>query len=57
MKLVPSFPLCLYQTSRLQHFEVLRDRLTSQVQILLHCQTSAQFEQGLAIPLAQLVQN
>src|SRR4051794_25297268 len=57
MKLVSTFSSGLHEPGGFQDVEVLRDRLAGEAQAMIHRQSCAQLEQGLAIPLVQFVQN
>src|SRR5262252_7088499 len=57
MSLVLSPPNRRYESRRLQYIEVLRYSLSSQSDLMLHSETRAQFEQGLAVSLNQLIKN
>ena len=57
MELVSAFALAAHETSRLQHLEVLRDRLSRHPEFVLHREPGAQLEQRLAVSIVQLVEN
>ena len=57
VQLVFTLPNCRHQARRFQYFQVLRDCLSRQPELMLHGQTIAQLEEGLAIPLNQFVKN
>lgn len=57
MKLELSLFHRCHQSDSLQHLQVLRHGLARERKIMPHRQTAAQLEEGLPIPLAQLIQN
>jgi hypothetical protein len=57
VQFVLTLPDRCHQARRFQYFKVLRDCLSRQPKLMLHSQTTAQFEKGLAIPLNQFVKN
>jgi hypothetical protein len=57
MHLVSPLPSRSYQAHRFQNLQVLWDRLSAEHQLMFHCQTTAQFEQSLAVALDQFVKN
>jgi hypothetical protein len=54
---VRAFALGCHQTGRLQHVEMVRDRLPCQAQAVFHRQPRTQLEQSLSVSLVEFVQN
>jgi hypothetical protein len=57
VELVPAVSLCRDEACSFQHVKVLRDRLSRRTQPMPHRQSRADLEQGLTVPLGQLVEN
>lgn len=57
MELVSALAPAAYETSRLQHLQVLRDRLSRQPELVLHREPGAELEQRLAVSILELVEN
>ena len=53
------FPVAnaLQEACGLQHLQMLGDGLSRQRDLVLHCEARAELEEGLAIPLDELVEN
>jgi hypothetical protein len=46
-----------HETRFFEHLEVLRDRLPGEVQVALHGQPLANFEEGLTVPVDQFIED
>ena len=57
MELVSPDAPARHETRFFQHFEVLGDRLPGEIQVALHGQPLANFEEGLAVPVDQFIQD
>lgn len=57
MKFVPALTPARDEPGRLQHAQVLRDRLPCEPELVLHRQPGAQLEQRLAVAVVELIEN
>ncbi len=57
VQLVLALADCRKQARRFQYFQVLRDCLSRESELMLHGQSCAQLEQRLAVALNQFVEN
>ena len=57
VQLVPPLPHSCHQARRFQYFQMLRNRLPRQTELMLHGQAIAQLEESLAISIHELVKN
>lgn len=57
VKFEAALPLRGDESNRLQHGEMLGDRLPGEIEVMLHRQTNADLVERLTIAIAQLVEN
>ena len=57
MELVSPNAPARHETRFFQHFEVLGDRLPGEIQVALHRQPLANFEEGLTVPVDQFIED